>query len=407
MIKKYNVVLMIILLLITAFTGCGGGPSSPSSTPPSNPPSDPPLDPPSNPSLSAPPISAGSCHNLALKSDGTVWAWGDNSSGQLGNGTTDNSTSPVKVSFPGGVTVTAIAAGGYHSLALTSNGTIYAWGYNNTGQIGNGTLAPAVTSPVKVSFPGGVTVTAIAAGDYYSMALTSDGTIYAWGDNSNGQLGNGTTVDKTSPVKVSSLSGVTTIAAGTNHSLALKNDGTAWSWGNNNNGQLGNEQTGNSFSSIPVQVSFPGGVTVTAVAAGFKYSMALANDGAVWAWGFNYYGQLGNGTNNQSTIPVQISTLSGVTAIASGDYHSLALKGDGTVYAWGKNSDGQLGNGTKNDRFKPEQIFSLCGVTAIAAGTGHSLALKGDGAKWAWGDNDQGQLGNGTTTDSTSPMQVE
>jgi alpha-tubulin suppressor-like RCC1 family protein len=253
---------------------------------------------------------------------------------------------------------------------------------------------------VKVS---GLTgVTAIAAGFKYSMALKSDGTVWTWGDNEYGQLGDGTKTARNIPVKVSGLTGVTAIAAGESYCLALKNDGTVRTWGNNSDGQLGDGTK--TARTIPVQVS---GLTgVTAIAGGDFHSLALRNDGTVRAWGWNILGQLGNGTfTSGSNIPVQVSGLNGVTAIAAGNFsHSLALRNDGTMWAWGYNRDGQLGNGSKNDSNIPVQVSELNGVKAIAGGYFYSLALKNDGTVWAFGNNNKGQLGTPYPQNSNVPV---
>jgi alpha-tubulin suppressor-like RCC1 family protein len=206
-------------------------------------------------------------------------------------------------------------------------------------------------------------ITAITRGNWHSLALTSDGTVWAWGRNSWGQLGNGTWNNSNVPVQVSGLTGITAIAAGAAYSLALKSDGTVWTWGDNGDGQLGNRTWDN--SNLPVQVS---GLTgITTIAAGDSHSLALKNDGTVWAWGYNRHGQLGNGTNKDSNVPVQVSGLTGITAIsAAGDSHSIALKNDGTIWAWGDNGDGELGNGTNKDSNVPVQVSGLIGVTTIA-----------------------------------------
>jgi RHS repeat-associated protein len=246
-------------------------------------------------------------------------------------------------------------------------------------------------------------VSAVAAGYNHSLAvLKSDGTVWAWGDNYGGDLGNGTTTNSSVPVQVQSLTGVTTVAAGENLSLGRKSDGTVWAWGVNTYGQLGNGTTTN--SSVPVQVKNL--ASVTAIDAGHAHGVARRSDGTVWSWGWNYYGQLGNGSTTNSKTPVQVKNLTGVTAIAAGDYHSLAVKSDGTVWAWGSNSYGQLGNGTITNSKTPVQVKNLAGVTAVAAGSFHSFALKSDGTVWAWGRNDRGELGNGTTTNSSVPVKV-
>jgi alpha-tubulin suppressor-like RCC1 family protein len=283
---------------------------------------------------------------------------------------------------------------------LKSDGTVWAWGDNYFGELGNGTNT---NSNVPVQVSGLTGVTAIAGGGYHSLALKSDGTVWAWGDNADGQLGNGTLFNiNVVPVPVSGLTEITAIAGGGHHSLALNNDGTVWAWGSNDSGQLGNGT--NTDSNVPVQVS---GLTgITAIAAGWDHSLALKNGGTVWAWGHNGDGELGDGTNYWSNVPVQVSGLTGITKIAGGHWHSLALKNDGTVWAWGYNNYGQLGNGTNTNSNLPVQVSGLTGVTAIAGCVSYSLALKDDGTVWAWGYNADGELGNGTNTDSYVPVQV-
>jgi len=344
-------------------------------------------------------IAAGGSHSLALKSDGTVWAWGYNGYGQLGDGTTDNRRTPVQVSNLTGVV--AIAAGCSYSLALKSDGTVRAWGRNDYGQLGDGTGNDIRSTPVQVSNL--TDVVAIAAGNYHSLALKSDGTVWAWGQNNYGQLGDGTmNNERRTPVQVSNLTDVVAIAAGDNHSLALKSDGTVWAWGRNDFGQLGDGTSSN--RSTPVQVSNLTGVV--AIAAGYYHSLALKSNGTVLAWGDNDYGQLGDGTNSDRRTPVQVSYLTEAVAIAAGYYHSLALKSDGTVRAWGRNYNGQLGDGTYSNRSIPVQVSDLTDVVAIATRDDHSLALKSDGTVWAWGYNYRGQLGDGTRSDRNIPVQV-
>ena len=291
-------------------------------------------------------VAAGKYHRLALKSDGTVWAWGDNEYGQLGDGTSGEFAgkyTPVQVISLSGVI--AVAAGWYHSLAVKSDGTVWAWGYNRYGRLGDGSTTQRDT-PVQVSGLSGVI--AVAGGWAHSLALKSDGTVWAWGFNEYGQLGDGTSGEfegKSTPVQVIGLSGVIAIAGGEEHSLALKSDGTVWAWGSNGDNQLGDGTHGELESkSTPVQVISLSGVI--AIAGGEDHSLALKSDGTVWAWGYNGSGRLGDGTTDARLTPVQVSGLSGVIAVGAGNKHSLAVKSDGTVWAWGYNGSGQLGDGT-------------------------------------------------------------
>ncbi len=300
-----------------------------------------------------------------------------------------------------GGSVTATSGGGNHSLFLKNDGTVWATGYNGNGQLGDGTTTQK-TTPVQVSGLSGIT--AIAAGLSHSLFLKNDGTVWGTGRNNNGQLGDGTTTHRTTPVQVSGLSGITAIAAGQNHSLFLKNDGTVWATGYNGNGQLGDGTV--TQRTTPVQVSGLSGIT--AIAGGFAHSLFLKSNGTVWATGFNAYGQLGDGTAADKTTPVQVSGVSGITAIAVGVSHSLFLKNDGTVWVTGYNGYGQLGDGTLANKTTPFQVSGLSGITAIAAGAvaDHSLFLKTDGTVWATGRNSEGELGDGTVTQRTTPVQV-
>ncbi len=325
-------------------------------------------------------------------------SWGYNLGGQLGNGTTTDTDVPGAVSGLTGVT--AIAAGGNHSLALLSNGTVMAWGRNGYGQLGDGTTTE---SDVPVAVSGLSGVTAIAGGYEYSLALLSNGTVMAWGENGSGQLGNGTHTSSDVPVAVSGLSGVTAIAAGYWHGMALLSNGTVKTWGENDAGQLGNGT--HTSSDVPVTVSGLSGVT--AIAAGEGHSLALLSNGTVMAWGDDSRGELGNGTSGgTSDVPVAVSGLSGVTAIAAGGSDSFALLSGGNVMAWGLNENGELGDGSETETDVPVGASGLSGVTAIAAGADHSLALLSSGAVMAWGYNNSGQLGNGTEKSSKVPVAV-
>jgi alpha-tubulin suppressor-like RCC1 family protein len=319
-------------------------------------------------------------------------AWGDNLYRQLGNGTAIGmSTLPVSVSnlkF-----VTAIAAGGRHSLALLANGSVVAWGNNEFGQLGDGTQA---TRSVPVAVAGLSGVTAVAAGANHSLALMSNGTVMAWGSNEFGQLGNGSVLDSETPVMVKGLTGVRAIAAGASHSLALMSNGTVMAWGNNELGELG---TG-SVKSSTVPVAVKGLTGVSAISAGGESSLALLAKGTVDAWGSNESDQLGYSTGEEvfSDVPAPVSGLSGITAIAEGYTHSLALTGSGTVMAWGEDAFGELGAGsTSPPRETPAAVPGLSGVTAVSAGRQDSVALLGGGSVMTWGTDTRGTLGNGTS----------
>ncbi len=341
--------------------------------------------------------AAGDRHSLRLRPDGTVWAWGSNTHGQLGDGSTTHRSAPVRVSALRGVV--AVSAGGSHSLAVLPDGTVGAWGNNSSKQLGNGSTTHRTTPGRVLDLRG---VVAVSAGGSHSLAVREDGTVWAWGNNRSGQLGDGTTVHRSMPVQVKALSGVVAVSAGMHHSLAVREDGTVWAWGNNDSGQLGDGTITN--RSTPVQVSGLSGVA--AVSAGYFHSLAARADGTVWAWGNNGSGQLGEGTTTHRSTPVQVSGLSGVAAVSAGHFHSLATREDGTVWAWGSNQSGQLGDGTTANRSSPVQVGGLSGVAAVSAGMQHSLSLRKDGTVWAWGSNASEQRGDGTAANRSSPVQV-
>jgi len=324
-------------------------------------------------------------------------SWGENLYRQLGDGTNKTySDVPEAVSALSGVT--AVYAGGRHSLALLSNGTVMTWGNDEFGQLGNGLTETLSNVPVTVKGLSGVT--AISAGGNHSLALLSNGTVMAWGENESGQLGDGNVSESSVPVAVKGLSGVSAISAGGAHSLALLKTGTVMAWGNNESGQLGDGNL--KQSDVPVAVHGLSGVS--AIAAGGAHSLALLSNGAVMAWGSNEVGQLGQGPPEEGEedefrdVPVAVPGLSGVSAIAAGGAHSLALLKAGTVMAWGEDLYGQVGNGTATHFVEaPVAVSGLSGVSAIGAGGRHSVALLGNGTVMSWGDNEWGILGEGTS----------
>jgi len=367
-------------------------------------------------------IWAGYSQSFFLRGVSGLFAWGRNNYGQLGLGDTAQHNDPTAVSGMTRVGIIAISAGADHSLAIASNGYVYAWGNNNFGQLGDGTTTSR-TTPVQVKGAGGsgnLTAVAVAAGGNHSLALMNNGRVYAWGDNTFGQLGDDTTTNRSTPVQVKGmnyfeLDYVTAIAAGSGSSYALSGNGYVWAWGHNNAGQLGDGTTTN--RSTPVWVRGVGGAGelayVTAIAAGSDHALALRDDGTVVAWGYNYYGQLGDNTTTTRRWPVQVRGpgsaiyLTNVTAISAGSAHSLALADSGTVYAWGWNEYGQLGGDTTTNSSRPVRSYGAGNFVAIAAGYYHSLAIRADGEVIAWGRNGSGQLGDGTTTNRSSVIWVK
>jgi alpha-tubulin suppressor-like RCC1 family protein len=328
-------------------------------------------------------VASGPYHNLAVKTDGTVWAWGSNASGQLGDGTTINRSAPVQVL--GLTNVRDVAAGDGHSLALKADGTVWAWGLNNGGQLGTGTTINSST-PIRVSGLAGAA--SVAAGNMHSLALMSDGSVNSWGWNSNGQLGNGTTTNRFSPGKVLGLTNVKTLAKyGFNHHLALTADGSVWGWGNNDYATLGEllfdtilATGGNNYRSLPTKIS---GLTgVSAISTNLETGLAVKSDGTVWAWGINLadFGLLTTLTNTHAPFkPFQIQGMTGIKAVACGRFHNLFLRLDGTVWGLGDCSHGEFGTGetgrvAAGQTVPGAQALGLAGMTGISAGYLHSVA---------------------------------
>jgi hypothetical protein len=276
---------------------------------------------------------------------------------------------------------------------------VWGWGWNVMSQLGDGSTHdseggtfedPAVTGAV-----------AVAGGTLHSLALKADGTVWAWGWNHFGQLGDGTTLLRRRPVQVTGLTGVKAIAAGPYASMALKHDGTVWAWGWNGFGQLGDGTT--TDRRAPVQVA--GLRNVTSISTHMVHSLAVTSDGTAWSWGWNGFGLHGNGTNWERHVPGRVLGLTGVTSVAAGYFHSLAVRSDGTVWAWGWNAQGQLGDGSTTDRWLPTRVPGLTGATAVAAGYNHSVAHAG-GVAWSWGWNAFRQLGRNSPSFSATPLSV-
>lgn len=302
-------------------------------------------------------ISAGAYHTVALKEDGTVWTWGNNESGQLGDGTEIDKGEPVQVKGIEGVK--AIAAGEWHTVALKEDGSIWAWGDNEDGQLGDGRVI-ATNKPVQAIDI--EEVVAIASGNCFTVALKQDGTVWTWGlyfyydPIENVDIA----MTSTQPVCKEGIEDVKAIAAGTYNSFAIKEDGTVWGWGSNFAGQLGaiviaDSDTNNEFKYERfMQVS--GMEKVKAIAAGYNYTIALKKDGSLWVWGRNNLGNLGDDSIETISIePVPVKDLEDVIAVSAADDHIVALKKDGTVWSWGLNLYGQLGDGTVMYTSKPVQ----------------------------------------------------
>ncbi len=373
-------------------------------------------------------IAAGSAHTVALKSDGTVWAWGNNAFGQLGNGTTEDAYLPTQVIDATGFGVFEgaidIACGAGHTLILSSDSTVWTYGSNRYGELGDGTstgywtpnpLPRQVIGPDSVGYLTGII--AIACGDTHSLALKSDSTVWTWGANWWGQLGDGTTSESATanpiPRQVVGTSGVgyltevIAIEGGNRHSMALRSDGTVCMWGANWYGTLGDGTSVD--TNTPVFVVGIGGAGVlsdiTEIACNMK-PLALRTDNKVLRWGAYQR------TPVYQSGPVGTGDFTNIVSIATGRNHHFAISSDSLVYAWGVNYFGQLGDGTEITSSSPIFVLSpdgtgiLSGISLITGGEYHSVAIKSDGTLWAWGRNNHGQLGDGTITNSSIPVRV-
>jgi alpha-tubulin suppressor-like RCC1 family protein len=349
-------------------------------------------------------IATGADHTAMVPADGTLWAWGRNASGQLGDGTTVARLTPgfVAPSFA------KVAASFQFTMALKRDGSLWTWGTNQFGQLGDGTL---VTRRVPTRVGADVWWKHIAAGNDFAVAVSepylspdewsdwSAGDAWTWGGNYSGQLGDGTTTNRPTPaVVVSRRSGE--VAAGGRHVLLSREEhesGLLWAWGDNERGQLGDGTVIDRYTPVLADAF------VERIAAGEYHSVAI-DGGCLFTWGANNSGQLGDGTFLSSSLPLNVGC--GYVAIAAGAYHTLAVRNDGTLWAWGDNEHGQLGDGTTTTRCLPVQIGSDTDWASVAAHSRHSFATKTNGSLWAWGNNYGGQLGDGTTYRRLRPVEV-
>lgn len=373
-------------------------------------------------------IAAGAEHTIALTKDGKVLAWGANWAGQLGDGATVPQSTPVPVKGHDGQGrlegIIAIAAGTEHSVALRDDGTVWAWGGNRYGQLGDGTTDER-NRPVQVRGKAGEGhlegITAIAAGVGNTVALKDDGTVWVLGRSDLHEWDESNCFPRQVKIKAGEyLTGITAITAGEEHTVALRKDGTVWAWGINWEGTLGDGTHTRTYDAVQAQIA-----GCFAIAAGGRATFALQEDETtglvmVRAWGDNYAGQLGEGrTAPHKITPVQVKgeqgdgVLTEVTAVAAGMGHTAALKKDGTVWAWGSGTRGRIGDGEMTARYTPVRVKGtdgggfLAGVSTLAAGEGYTVALMEDGTLVAWGVNASGQLGDGTNRDRTVPVQVK
>ena len=342
-------------------------------------------------------IAGGGNHVTAIKNDSTLWSWGHNNSGQLGNGTRITTNLPFQVGAPS--LWRSVSAGSEHTTAIKTDGTLWAWGLNGYGQLGNGTLINT-NLPVQIGVSKNWQV--VVAGENHNLAVTAERALYAWGHNYYGQLGDGTTVNRSTPIQIGTDWDWASLAAGTYHSIAIKTDGSLWAWGLNSVGQVGDGTTVN--RSLPTQIGL--GALWQKATAGQSHSMAIKTDGTLWSWGNNGSGQLGIGSTETRLLPVQVGPGSSWISIAAGVTHSAAVKTDGTLWLWGGNSHGELGDGTTSSKFIPVQLGFDTDWQAVAAGDYFTIGLKRNGTVWVWGMNTYRQVSEKTVPNILSPSKL-
>jgi len=344
----------------------------------------------------APQIAAGGNHSAAIDANGNLWTWGSNQIGQLGtNSFVASSKMPIVAD--GGGDWRMIDAGNYHTLAIKSDGTLWAWGNNSTGQLGDGSYLGR-RAPVQIGSD--TDWSKVSAGKAHSLAIKNDGSLWAWGYNGFGGLGTNDTVMHNAPVHIGTDTDWQSVYAAEEFSLAMKTDGSLWTWGSNLRGQLGDGTTTHSY--VPKQVI--GGTGWAQVSGGMMHTAAVRQDGSLWVWGAGYDGQLGLGTTTQTYTPARVGLDNDWAKVIAAYNFTIALKTDGSLWSWGDNYFAQLGDHSNVDRNTPVRIGSANDWIDISAYFEHSLALKGDGTLWAWGDNGFYQLGNGV--ESKRPLPV-
>lgn len=346
-------------------------------------------------------VATGYYHTAAIKQDGTLWTWGYNEYGQLGNGSdyyTDGSDatkfSPVNIA-PGS-TWESVATGWFHTVAIKSDGTLWGWGNNEKGQLGNGTTIDK-NLPQQIGTDNDWVY--ISCGQFSTFALKTNGTLWACGDNLNGQLGDGTNINKHNLIQIGTNTNWKSIEAGWYHTLGLKTDGSIWGWGKNVFGQVGDNTVVD--KNIPTQIG--NSTNWENISASMYHSLAIRSNGTLWAWGGNSFAQLGNNSTTHSHIPIQIGTNTNWAYVEAGSDFSHAIKSDGTLWSWGLDQSGIFGSGVEDTQaFIPTHYNTGENWQSITTNTWQSVGIKSDNSLSVAGKNYFGELGNGTDTPTYS-----
>lgn len=352
-------------------------------------------------------IAPGYGHSLGVMNDGSLWAWGFNSLGELGNSSMENENSPIQIGTENNWS--SIASGYSHSVAIKSDGTLWAWGYNGYGQLGDGTL---INKSIPTQIGSENTWLKVDCGDFQTLAIKSDGSLWAWGFNQYGILGTGNQNNVSVPTQVGNEFDWLEISVGISHALAIKNNHTLWAWGNNAQGALG---IGTTVLNSNSPISVTNETTWQKISAGFLHSLAIKSDGSIWSWGYNEYGQLGDNSFINKNFPSQIGDNNNWIDISAGSGHSIGIQstspqGTQTLWTWGKNTEGQLGNGSSESSSIPTLVTDNYSWKDVEAGWSSSMAIStgeiDNSQLFSWGFNIDGQLGLGNNINVYTMNQV-